>query len=152
MDDAQLLALLSQRGTVPYPGTWSTAPLPLLPHHNCTVIARDDGISTLAVDRQTGHVHLYMDDDTEPHLVNSDIPSLIACSLVYERASAEVDAMEDRDDYPDDDDDDEDVMARADAFTEALMAELRSIDAPAVTDPESLWSTAAEELGYAIPV
>jgi SUKH-4 immunity protein of toxin-antitoxin system len=145
VDDAQLFARLAERGPVPYPGNWLDAPFPDTRVGNRTyaVIARDDGLSSIAVDRADGRVWLLSEDGEETGLVNSTVEALIACSLAYGRASDEVEEME-----PEDQDDD---MSAGDDFTDALVAEFRRIDTSAVAGENAFWSIAAEELGYALP-
>ncbi|MFD9735334.1 SUKH-4 family immunity protein [Umezawaea sp. NPDC059074] len=147
MDDSSLFALLARRGPVPYPGTWLGVPFADLRFADRlgAEVARDEGLSSIVVDRVDGRVWLVPADGGVPLLVNSDVESLVACSVVYGRASDEVEEADEPEEEPDDE------MAAGDAFAEALVVEFRGIDAVAVDGENAFWSVAAEELGYAYP-
>ncbi|MGW5312202.1 SUKH-4 family immunity protein [Nocardia thailandica] len=150
MTDSTLAAALNGLGTVPYPGEW---PAPPFGERRCgdrllAVIADDPGISVLGVDRADGSVWI-LPAGGAADLVNTGVDALVACSIVYAAARAEAEAMENT---FDDDGDPDDEHDRGEEFADALIARFRAVDPAAVAHENTLWSVAAEELGYAIPL
>ncbi|WP_434740181.1 SUKH-4 family immunity protein [Micromonospora sp. SH-82] len=126
------LTLLRETGdTLPYPGTWLSAPRV---EETGTVLAVDEGLSQLVVDAETGSVHLVDDEGAE--LVNSSLAAFVACAEAYRAAQVTAGAI------------DEEADEELEALGEQLTDRFREIDPPAVADENTLWAIAAEELGY----
>ncbi|NJP68121.1 SUKH-4 family immunity protein [Streptomyces spiramenti] len=144
MDDVELAELLDQREAFPYPGTWLAAPFANREagDRKLAVVARDEGLSFIGVDRAEGGVW-GVPEGGDPNLVNTGLPELVACSRAYREASVRIAAAgEAAVPGPE--------HEAGEQLTEALVARFREIDAPAVADGNTFWSVAAEELGHAV--
>ncbi|WP_258036975.1 MULTISPECIES: hypothetical protein [unclassified Streptomyces] len=88
MDDVTLTELLDQRGAFPYPGTWLAAPFVSreIGGRKLAVVARDDGLSMIGVDRSDGGVW-GVPEGGDPRLINTGLAELVACSQAYGEAS-----------------------------------------------------------------
>ncbi|MFD7071461.1 SUKH-4 family immunity protein [Streptomyces sp. NPDC059913] len=143
-DDMTLAPLLAECTGAPYPGHWQDAPFAdrTVDGVRYALVALDPGLSALGVRRADGSLWELPEDGT-PHLVNSDITAFVAFTRAYTEAAEEADA------HPGSDQGSEDAAEEAaDALTEALVARFEGLDAAAVTDENSFWCVAAEELGY----
>ncbi|MEU9318374.1 SUKH-4 family immunity protein [Streptomyces sp. NPDC048295] len=151
MDDAELASLLAGCSGSPYPGAWQDTPFAerTVEGERYVLVALDPGLSALGVRRADGSLWGLPEDHT-PHLVNSSAAAFAACSRAYEEAAAEADAYT----GPDNDSAAAEDLAEeaADALTDALVERFEAIDAAAVTDENSFWCVAAEELGYGMSV
>ncbi|GGM29129.1 MULTISPECIES: SUKH-4 family immunity protein [Micromonospora] len=120
--------------TLPYPGAWLAEPRS---EPSGVVLAEDEGLSRLVLDPVTGTVSLVDDDGAD--LVNSSLAALVACAEAFLAAQSSAGAI-------DDDEADEELAALGEQLTE----QFREIDPPAVAHENTLWSVAAEELGYGL--
>jgi hypothetical protein len=146
-DDQQIARDLAGRAEVPYPGEWHEAPFRdhRLGARLFAVVASDPGLSDIGVDRADGSVWLLPSGD-EPGRLNMSVAAFVTCSKVYAEAAAEAAQIEAE--GPGDDEDED----RGDAFTDAVIERLASVDPVAVEDENGFWSVAAEELGYSLPI
>jgi hypothetical protein len=149
MDDETLADALARRSPVPYPGRWLSPPFQerIVGDRILALVAVDDGLSAIGVSRSDGAVWL-LPDDGEPGLVNTTIDALVACSVAYAEAAAEAARLAAEGFSDGDPDEAED---RGDELTDAVLDRFARIDPAGVADENSLWSVAAEELGYTIP-
>ncbi|MFH8518445.1 SUKH-4 family immunity protein [Streptomyces gelaticus] len=151
MDDAELASLLAGRAGSPYPGAWQDAPFAerTVEGERYALVALDPGLSALGVRRADGSLW-GLPEDGIPHLVNSSAAAFVAFSRGYEEAAAQADAYEGPDSHSGAAEDP--AEEAADALTEALMERFEAMDAAAVTDENTFWCVAAEELGYGMNV
>lgn len=132
---------------LPYPGAVQAEPLPQasVGDRDFDLLAVDPGLSAIGIDRADGTVWLLPDGgDLSP--VNASRAQFDACAAIYAEAAAEAERFAAA--GFSDDDDEEDP---GDAFTDALLERFEAVDPVAVADENGFWSTAAEELGYALP-
>jgi len=131
LTDSEIQAVVAELSdealTTPYPGRWEYHP-----GDERVTIGVDPGLTTIVVDRADGTVRI-VDADGES-LVNSSPTALVACAREYTTAL------------------ENSILSAADAdwdaVGEALLERLRTIDPAAVEDENSMWSFAAEEVGY----
>ncbi|NJQ05653.1 SUKH-4 family immunity protein [Streptomyces lonarensis] len=142
MDDVELAELLDQREAFPYPGTWLAAPFANREagDRKLAVVARDEGLSFIGVDRADGGVW-GVPEGGDPHLINTGLAELVACSQAYREASVRV-AGATEGAAP--------GQTPGEQLSAALVARFREIDASSVADENTFWSVAAEELGYTV--
>lgn len=123
---------------VPVEGTWRQDPFPEREFDGrvLAVVCEDPGISVVAVDRRSGEVWLVAEDGTLD-LVSSSLALLEQTSRAYQRACRAARRVEDDDEA-------------LEALAAQTLAEVRLIDAAAVSHENQLWSTAIEEIEYGI--
>ncbi|MFX4291458.1 SUKH-4 family immunity protein [Streptomyces bohaiensis] len=145
MDDVELAELLDQREAFPYPGTWLAAPFANREAggRKLAVVARDEGLSFIGVDRADGGVW-GVPEGGAPNLVNTGLTELVACSRAYREASVRLAGTGDGPEAPGT------KPLAGDHLTQTLVSRFREIDPAAVADENTFWSVAAEELGYAV--
>lgn len=136
--DDQITAALANLGTVPYDGTWLTAPFASLnvrgtPH---AVVARLDGFSAIGIDRATGTVW-GAHDNGRAYLINTSMEAFVACSQAYGESARKAAALGRLDDE-----------AVGEAFTVAVADYFESVDPGVTEDENSFWAIAASKLGY----
>ncbi|MEU6351548.1 SUKH-4 family immunity protein [Streptomyces sp. NPDC047072] len=149
MNDTEVASLLAGCANSPYPGKWQDAPFVerTVDGVRHALVAVDPGLSALALRRDDGSLW-YLPEDDAPHLVNSGVEAFAAFARAYEQAAAEAEAYEGPGDGLDEDEAADLAEEAADELTEALLERFGNLDAAAVTDENSFWHTAAEELGY----
>ncbi|WP_335988048.1 SUKH-4 family immunity protein [Glycomyces sp. MUSA5-2] len=129
---------------LPYPGAVQAEPLPQsrVGDRDFDLLAVDPGLSAIGIDRADGTVWL-LPDGGDPSPVNAGRAEFDACAAIYAEAAAEAERLA-AEGFSDDED-------PGDAFTDALLERFEAVDPVAVADENGFWSTAAEELGYALP-
>lgn len=147
VNDEQIARDLADRAEIPYPGEWQRPPFRelRLGDRVFALVASDPGLSDIGVDRADGGVWL-LPAEGESAQLNTSAAAFTACSKVYAAAAAEAERLAAADVGDDEDED------RGDAFTEDVLERLAAVDPVAVEDENGLWSVAAEELGYSLPL
>ncbi|MFD7710791.1 SUKH-4 family immunity protein [Streptomyces sp. NPDC059785] len=153
MNDAEVASLLAGCAHCPYPGAWQDSPFAIrtVGGSRYALVAIDPGLSSLALRRDDGSLWC-LPEDGAPRLLNSSVEAFVAFDRAYEQAAAEAAAYEGPGDDLDEDEAVDLAEQAADALTDTLLERFRLLDAAAVTDENSFWHIAAEELGYGMSV